>query len=120
MAIAMRHRKKNRTLGRVKRKREALLRNLADSLVLHGRIETTLAKAKELRTFVEPLITKAKNGTIADRRSLIKVLYTDMSVDKLIKEYGPKYKERPGGYTRITKLGPRKNDAAEMAVIEFV
>ena len=116
----MRHRKKNRSLGRVKRQREALLRNLADSLILHGKIETTWAKAKELRAFVEPLVTKAKEGTMAQRRNLIKVLYTDESVKKLMDEYGPKYKERPGGYTRITKLGPRSNDCAEMAIIEFV
>ncbi|MBU0596937.1 50S ribosomal protein L17 [Patescibacteria group bacterium] len=116
----MRHRKKNRSLGRVKRQREALLRNLADSLILHGKIETTLAKAKELRIFIEPLVTKAVVGTLADRRNLIKVLYTDEAVRKLMDEYGPKYKERPGGYTRITKLGPRANDCAEMGVIEFV
>ena len=116
----MRHRMKNRSLGRVKRQREALLRNLADSLILHGRIETTLAKAKELRMFVEPLVTKAKKGTMAERRNLIKVLYTDEAVKKMMDNYGPKYKDRDGGYTRITKTGPRKNDAAEMAVIEFV
>lgn len=116
----MRHRKEKRTLGRVKKQRGALMKNLADSLILHGKIETTLPKAKELRMFVEPLVTKAKRGTMAERRNLIKVLFTDLAVKKLMDEYGPKYKERAGGYTRITKLGPRKNDAAEMAIIEFV
>ena len=116
----MRHRKKNRKLGRVTRKRDALLRNLSDSLVVNGKIKTTLPKAKELRMFVEPLVTKAKKGTLTERRNLIKVLYTNSAVKKLMEEYGPKYKDRQGGYTRITKLGPRKNDGAEMAVIEFV
>lgn len=116
----MRHRKNVQTLGRVKAQREALLRNLADSLIIHGRIETTLAKAKALRTFVEPLVTKAKQGTLAKRRELLSVLYTDKAVNTLMETLGPKYKERPGGYTRITKTGPRRNDGAEMAVIEFV
>lgn len=116
----MRHRKKNRSLGRETKQRDALLRNLADSLILSGKIETTLAKAKELRSYVEPLVTKARKGSMADRRNLIKVLYTDKAVIKLMDEYGPKYKERDGGYTRITKTGYRKNDGAETAIIEFV
>lgn len=116
----MRHRKSTKSFGRVKAQREALLRNLADSLILHGRIETTLAKAKALRSFVEPLVTKAKKGGLAKRRELTSVLYTDKAVQLLMDEIGPKYKERPGGYTRITKTGPRLNDGAEMAVIEFV
>lgn len=116
----MRHRKNTKTLGRKKGPREAMMRNLADSLVIHGRIETTLAKAKELRKFVEPLVTKAKAGTLAKRRELISILYTDKAINRLMDELGPKFKERPGGYTRITKIGARHNDGAEMAVIEFV
>ena len=116
----MRHRKKQTTLGRVKAQREALLRSLAESLILHGSIRTTKAKARALRTFVEPLITKARKGTIAERRNLIKVLYTDKVIKKLMDEVGPKYKDRAGGYTRITKISPRSSDAAEMARIELV
>lgn len=116
----MRHRKKNRTLGRVKAQREALLRNLADSFIIHGSIKTTVAKAKELRSFVEPLVTKAKIDTITQRRNLMKVLYTDEAVNKLLKDIAPKYKDRNGGYTRITKAGSRKNDGADIAIIEFV
>ena len=116
----MRHRKKTKTLGRKKAQREALMRNLADSLALHGKIETTLAKAKELRKFVEPLVTKSKNPTLATRRALISVLYTDTAVKNMLEKWGPQFKERPGGYTRIVKTGARYNDGAEMAVIEFV
>lgn len=116
----MRHRNTTKTFGRKKAPREAMMRNLADSLIVHGKIETTLAKAKALRSFVEPLVTKAGENTLAKRRELIKVLYTDAAVNKLMSDLGPKFKERPGGYTRITKIGQRKNDGAEMAVIEFV
>ena len=116
----MRHKKKKATLGREKAQREALFRNLADSLILHGSIKTTKAKAKALRSFIEPLITKAKKDTLATNRALRKVLYTDKVVSILMKELGPKYKDRQGGYTRITKLASRKNDGAEMAKIEFV
>ena len=116
----MRHQKKGKTLGRVKAQREALMRSLAESLILHGKIKTTTAKAKELRRFVEPLVTKAKTNSLAQRRLLIKALYTDKVVNKLMGELGPKYKERPGGYTRITKITSSRNDGAEMSVIEFV
>ena len=116
----MRHRKNTKTLGRKKAQREALMRNLADSLAVHGKIETTLAKAKELRKFIEPLVTKAKEPSLASRRELIRVLYTDTAIKRMMEEWGPKYKQRPGGYTRITKIGARLNDGAEMAVIEFV
>lgn len=116
----MRHLKKKVTLGRVKAPREALIRNLAESLILHGSIKTTKAKARALRTFVEPLVTKAKKGTLADRRALISALYTDETVNKLMTDIGPRYKERAGGYTRIIKIGSRFNDAAEMVRIEFV
>lgn len=116
----MRHRKKKVTLGREKQQREALLRSLAESLILHDGIRTTKAKAKALRTFVEPLVTKAKRGTLTDRRSLLSILYTDEVVNKLLTEIAPRYVERPGGYTRIITLAPRANDGAEMARIEFV
>jgi large subunit ribosomal protein L17 len=116
----MRHNVKKTTLGRKKAPREAMLRNLADSLVLHGTIKTTEAKAKAVRGVVEPLITKARKGTLAARREIIKVLYTEESVKKLMDEIGPKYKDRDGGYTRIIKLPVRKNDAAKMARIELV
>lgn len=116
----MRHQKTTRTLGRPKAQREALMRNLAESLILHEAIETTKAKAKELRGFVEPLITKAKGGTLADRRELIKVLYTDKVINKMMDEIGPRYKERNGGYTRIMKIGFRPNDGAEKVRIELV
>jgi len=116
----MRHQKQKATLGRERAGRKALMRSLAESLILHGAIKTTEPKAKALRIFVEPLITKAKRGTLADRRLLIAALYTDKAVRKLMDEIGPKYKERAGGYTRIKKIGTRRNDAAEMVTIELV
>ena len=116
----MRHNNKNVILGREKAPREALMRNLAESLILYGAIKTTKAKARALRSFVEPLVTKAKKGDLAARRFLIQSLYTDQAVNKLLKELGPTYKERKGGYTRIIKIGSRTTDAAEMVRIEFV
>lgn len=116
----MRHRNTRAKFGRKKAPRAALIRNLAESLILSGSIRTTVAKAKVLRSLVEPLITKARRGDLTARRNLMKILYTDAAVNKLMVELGPKYKGRAGGYTRITKLGPRANDAAKMARIEFV
>lgn len=116
----MRHRKKKATLGRESAQRKALMRSLAESLVLHGSIKTTHAKAKALRTVIEPLVTKARRGELADRRALLRVLYTDKAVEKLMKDIAPRYVERAGGYTRIVKLGARQNDAAPMVRIEFV
>ena len=116
----MRHAKQKFTLGRERNQRLALLRALAESIVLHGSIETTLAKAKALRMVIEPLITKAKRGTLADRRNVIKVLYTDKALKKLFTEIAPRYQTRPGGYTRITKLGHRVLDQGAKARIEFV
>ena len=116
----MRHKKKNNTLGREKAQREALLRNLAESLILHEGIETTKAKAKALRTFVEPLITTAKKGTLSDRRRLHAILYTDTVINKLMDEIGPRYKERQGGYTRIIQVGFRPNYGADKVRIELV
>ncbi|MCB9798153.1 50S ribosomal protein L17 [Candidatus Nomurabacteria bacterium] len=116
----MRHNSKKSTLGREKAHRDALMRNLAQSLILHGAITTTQAKAKALRSVVEPLVTKAKAGKLHDRRSIMKVLYTQEAVNKLIHDIAPNYKDRNGGYTRIVKIGPRRNDGADMAKIEFV
>ncbi len=116
----MRHQKKKATLGRETAQRKALMRSLADSLVIHGGIKTTKAKAKALRSVIEPLVTKARKGTLSARREAIKVLYTDKAVKKLMEEIGPRYKDRDGGYTRIIKIGTRVNDAAETVRIEFV
>ena len=117
----MRHNKKKVTLGREKKPREAMFRNLAQSLILHGNIRTTQAKAKALRGVVERLITKAKKAKgLSARRQIQALLYTDEAINKLVKEVGPKYKERQGGYTRIIKLPSRKNDGALMARMELV
>jgi large subunit ribosomal protein L17 len=116
----MRHHNKNRTLGREAGQRNALLKSLASSLILHGKIQTTEAKAKELRPFVEKLITKGKSDTLATRRLLISRLGGVRIVDKVMKDISPKYKTRDGGYTRISKLGRRGSDAAKLAQIEFV
>lgn len=116
----MRHNRKKATLGRTAAQRNALMRNLAESLVLYGSIRTTKAKAKALRPLVEKLITKAGRASMSDRTSIKKVLYTKNSITKLINELGPKYKERSGGYTRITALGHRSSDGADMARIELV
>tara|TARA_B100000700_G_C14898186_1_gene786055 strand:+ start:558 stop:911 length:354 start_codon:yes stop_codon:yes gene_type:complete len=116
----MRHNKKTFTLGRNKAQKKALMRSLAESLIVHESIRTTKAKAKVLRTIVEPLITRAKRGNIFDKRSIAKVLYTKGAIKKIMEEVGPRFKERPGGYTRITKIGSRPNDGADMVRIELV
>jgi large subunit ribosomal protein L17 len=117
----MRHHSNVRKFGRNKNQRHALLKGLALSLIAHGRIETTEAKAKELRPFIEKLVTKANVGTLASRRLVIARLYNlTAEANKLIDEVAPKYKERNGGYTRITKLPRRLGDASKMAVIEFI
>jgi large subunit ribosomal protein L17 len=117
----MRHHNNVRKFGRNKNQRNALLKGLALSLITHGKIETTEAKAKELRPYVEKIITKANIGTLASKRLVSSRLYNLTSeVDKLIKEIAPKYKDRKGGYTRITKLPRRSGDASKMAVIEFI
>ncbi len=116
----MRHRKKKFTLGRTRNPRLALMRSLVESLILHGSLKTTLAKAKALRTVIEPLITRAKKDTVANRRLAIKTLYTEKVLKKLFVELGPRYLNRHGGYTRIIKLSRRPHDAAEVARIELV
>jgi large subunit ribosomal protein L17 len=117
----MRHYKQKRTLGRVRKQRTALLRGLARDLILRGTITTTLAKAKEVRPFVERLITKSKAGTIMSRRHVASQLgNAEDATKKLHEEVAPKYKSRPGGYTRITKLGRVGKRMAEDATIELV
>lgn len=117
----MRHRKKGKTLGRKKAARKALLRNLMTSLVLYEKIKTTEPKAKFLRPIIEKYITLSKRGDLHARRQLLRVLYTEGAVRKMIDVIGPRYKERPGGYTRIIKLpAQRVGDGAKMAIIEFV
>lgn len=116
----MRHRKAGRSLRRTSEQRLALLRNLATSLIEQGGIETTEAKAKELRPFVEKLITKARAGTLHARRLAVRHVQKRDAADKLFQQIGPKYAGRKGGYTRIVKTGHRKGDGAEMARIELI
>lgn len=116
----MHHAKAGRQLRRTSEQRLALLRNLATSLIEQESIETTEAKAKELRPFVERLITKAKSGTLHARRLAVRHVHKRAAADKLFKELGPRFAQRNGGYTRILKTGHRKGDGAELARIEFV
>lgn len=116
----MRHGKKINHLGRTDSHRKALLSNLAISLISHKRIVTTLAKAKALRTFVEPLITKSKNDTTHSRRTVFSYLQDKDIVTELFRDIAAKVANRPGGYTRIIKLNNRPGDNAEMAMIELV
>jgi len=115
----MRKYKKGRKFSREKDQRRALMQGLASSLILHEQIETTTAKAKSLRPFVEKLITKGKKESLSTRRLITKYLPKE-TAKKLFDEIGPRYKERAGGYTRIIKLAPRQSDGAEMAVIQLV
>ncbi len=117
----MKHHKSIRKFGRKRNVRKALICSLAISLVKYGKIETTEAKAKELRPYVEGLVTKAKVDTVANRRLVAARLINQAAeTTKLFTEIAPKFKNVPGGYTRITKLGARLSDAAPMAIIEFV
>jgi len=116
----VRHRKKGRQLSRTRSHRKATLRNLATSLFRHERIETTTAKAKELRPFAERLITLARRGDVHARRLAATKIQDREVLGKLFDEIAPRYMERPGGYTRVLKLGNRKGDAAEMSLIELV
>ena len=116
----MRHKKKGRKLGRKVGNRRALLMNLASQMITHKRIKTTDAKAKELRTFIEPLITLAKKNDIHSRRMVVRKLPNKNIVRTLFDDIAPKYADRPGGYTRIVKLGYRDNDRAPVSIIEFV
>jgi len=116
----MRHRKKGRKLGRTAQHRRATLRNMATSLFRHGRIETTTAKAKELRPYAERLITLAKRGDLHARRQAARKIQDREVLGHLFDDIGPRFSQRPGGYTRILKLGSRKGDAADMSLIELV
>jgi len=116
----MRHRKSFNHLGRKTGHRRALLANLANSLIRHKRITTTLAKAKALRTYVEPLISKSKEDSTHSRRVVFSYLHDKEVVAELFKEVSPKVSDRPGGYTRIIKLQNRLGDNAEMCIIELV
>ena len=116
----MRHRKSGRKLGRNSSHRKAMFRNMATSLVRHETIKTTLPKAKELRRVIEPLITLAKVDGVANRRLAFNRLRDKEAVGKLFTDLGPRFKERPGGYLRILKMGPRPGDAAPMALVQLV
>ncbi len=115
----MKKRVKGRKLHRKKDQREALLKSLARELILRERIKTTEARAKELRPFIEKLITKAKKQDLASFRALLSLFDKEIA-KKLFKDIALRYKDRPGGYTRIIKLGTRKGDGAKVAIIEFV
>jgi len=116
----MRHLKKGRKLGRTASHKKALLCNLATSLIFHERIQTTTAKAKELRPFFEPLITLAKRGDLHARRQAAGLIRDKEALAKLFTELAPRFADRPGGYTRILHLGARQGDNAELSLIELV
>ncbi|MGP1620890.1 MAG: 50S ribosomal protein L17 [Candidatus Cryptobacteroides sp.] len=116
----MRHNKAINHLGRKSGHRKALLANLANSLIKHKRIKTTVAKAKALKSYVEPLITKSKDDSTHSRRIVFSYLKNKESITELFRTIAPKIANRPGGYTRVLHIGFRKGDAAEMALIELV
>ena len=116
----MRHRRAGKKLGRDSAHRKALYMNLAGALIEHGRIKTTVAKAKEVRPVAEEMITLGRRGDVPARRQALKFLRSQDVVHKLFSEVGPRFSDRPGGYSRIVKLGPRQGDAAEMAYLELV
>lgn len=116
----MRHGRQGRKLTRTYSHRKALMANLASALILHRRITTTDAKAKETRRFVEPLVTMARRGGLHSRRLVVARLKRHDAVDALFKEIAPHYAQRPGGYTRILKLGFREHDRAPLSRLEFV
>lgn len=116
----MRHNKAINHLGRKSGHRKAMLANMATSLILHKRIETTVAKAKALKMYVEPLITKSKDDSTHSRRVVFSYLKNKYAVTELFRTVGPKIADRPGGYTRVLKTGFRKGDGADMALIELV
>ena len=116
----MRHRKIGRSLGRNSSHRRAMFRNMSASLIKHETIRTTVPKAKELRRVIEPLITLAKTDDVAHRRRAFDRLRDKEAVGKLFTDLGPRFKDRPGGYLRILKTGPRAGDAAPMAIVQLV
>jgi large subunit ribosomal protein L17 len=116
----MRHQKSGRKLGRDSAHRKALYANLTNALIEHGRIKTTLAKAKEVRPVAERMITLGKRGDLHAHRQAVAFLRSKSATHALFADIAPRYADRPGGYTRIIKLGPRLGDAAEMAYLELV
>ncbi|HEY6836925.1 MAG TPA: 50S ribosomal protein L17 [Gaiellaceae bacterium] len=116
----MRHRRSGRKLGRDASHRKALYANLTGALIEHGRIKTTVAKAKEVRPVAEQMITLGRRGGVHARRQALKFLRSQDVVHKLFDEVGPRFKDREGGYSRIVRIGPRLGDAAEMAYLELV
>lgn len=116
----MRHKKSGRKLNRNSSHRKAMFRNMATSLIKHETIKTTLPKAKELRRVIEPLITTAKEDSVAHRRLAFDRLRDKEAVGKLFVELGPRFKARPGGYLRILKMGFRPGDAAPMAIVQLL
>ena len=116
----MRHKKSGRKLGRKTAHRKALMSNLAMSLIAHKKIKTTDPKAKELRSYIEPLITKAKKNDVHSRRQVLRFISHKPTVRELFDVIAPSFSDRNGGYTRITKLGFRDNDCAQISLIEFV
>lgn len=116
----MRHRKNKKTLGRSTSARKALLRDLATALLTYEKIETSMGRAKVMRPVVEKIITSAKTNDLATRRRLLSYFTTEQTVNKLLEVIGPRYKERSGGYTRMTRLGQRQGDAAETVLVELV
>jgi|SRR5215211_281876 len=116
----MRHQRAGRKLGRDSAHRKALYSNLAGALIEHGRVRTTVAKAKAVRPIAEEMITLGRRGDLHARRRALKFLRSQDVVHKLFSDVGPRFKDRPGGYSRIVKLGPRQGDSAEMAYLELV
>jgi large subunit ribosomal protein L17 len=116
----MRHKLSGRKLGRPAAHRWSLYRNLVTDLLNHGKITTTLPKAKEARSLAEKMITLGKEGSLASRRRALAFIYDEKVADRVFGEYALRYKSRPGGYTRVLKLGPRVGDRAPMALIEMV
>lgn len=116
----MRHRRDHRKLGRTTDRRKLLLRNLTRSLIMNERIRTTVPRCKELQRFIEPLITRARKDTVHNRRMVGRVVTRRDALSVLFDEIAPRFVERPGGYTRIIRLGQRPTDGAEMGLIEFV
>ena len=116
----MRHRRKGKKLGVNPSHRRALLANLAENLIIHKRIKTTDARAKELRRYIEPLVTKAKKGDVNSIRMIVRKIRHKNILNILLSDIAPVYEERNGGYTRIIKLGFRDNDRASVSLIEFV
>jgi large subunit ribosomal protein L17 len=116
----MRHRLSGRKLGRPAAQRWSLYRNLVTDLLNYGKITTTLPKAKEARGLADKMITLGKEGSLASRRRALAFIFDEQVVEKVFTEYAPRYKSRPGGYTRVLKLGSREGDRAPMALIEMV